>query len=133
MNITPPLRTIKVPEVLAKLKNIYLISSIAFKLFPKTMRYSLGSRISNIFLTLLELIFIASYQSKIEKIVTLTEAIKKLDLLKFFFQIAWETKCISTVTYTQISEPLAEIGKMLFGWKRGLETQTPDTKSRVNI
>lgn len=97
------------------------------------MRYSLGSRISNIFLTLLELVFIASYQTKNEKIFTLTEAIKKLDVLKFLFQIAWETKCISNATYTQISEQLSEIGKMLFGWKRGLETQIPDTKSRINI
>jgi hypothetical protein len=40
-------------------------------------------------------------------------------------QIAWENKCISSEKYSVLSEKLEEIGRMLGGWKKGLEKKTP--------
>lgn len=113
------------PIVLVKSKEAY---GAWFKIladFPKIYRYSLGGKIENSFLSLLEIIFITAYLSGEKKQVQLMLAITKLDSLKFFLQLAWENKCLANNKYTQLSEQLSEIGRMLGGWKRGLETKTP--------
>jgi hypothetical protein len=69
----------------------------------------------------LENIFISIYLPQETKISRLIIAISKLDGIKFFLQIAWENKCLSNEKYLALSEKLEEIGKMLGGWKRGIE------------
>ncbi|MBI3442319.1 MAG: four helix bundle protein [Candidatus Sungbacteria bacterium] len=49
----------------------------------------------------------------------------KLDLLKFFLQLAWKLKLIDAKRYAELSQPLDEIGRMLGGWRKGLESKTP--------
>jgi hypothetical protein len=49
----------------------------------------------------------------------------RLDILKFFLQIAWENKSIHSERYVEISQKLEEIGRMLGGWKKGLQKKTP--------
>jgi len=69
------------------------------------------------------LLFIASYLSKQEKLPYLQKASGKLDLLKFFLQIAWEIKAMDNKKYIIVSEHLGEIGKMLGGWSKGLQKE----------
>ncbi len=52
-------------------------------------------------------------------------SISKLDGVKFFLQLAWENKCVPNEKYMALSAQLDEIGKMLGGWKKGLEKKTP--------
>lgn len=52
----------------------------------------------------------------------------KLDILRFFIQIAWENKLIPTGQYIELTNSLREIGKQLGGWKKGLETKLPPKK-----
>ncbi len=78
-----------------------------------------------LFLQTLELLFIASYQTKEEKPRTLKMAVKKLDLLKFFLRIIWELKILDNQKFIILSEKFQEIGQMLGGWKKGIETKTP--------
>jgi len=49
----------------------------------------------------------------------------KLDATKFFLQMAWELKFFDNKKYIQVSEPLAEVGKMLGGWRKQLQNETP--------
>jgi len=93
--------------------------------FPKKSRYTLGDKIDSLFIQTLELLFIASYQTKEEKLHSLGLAIKNLDLLKFFIRISWELKLLDNQKFITLSEKLQEIGRMLGGWKKGLETKTP--------
>ncbi len=93
--------------------------------FPRIHRYTLGEKIESYFLDLLESIFISIYLSPTQKITQLTFAITKLDSLKFFIQLAWENKCIATDKYSSLAEQLYEIGRMLGGWRKGLEKKTP--------
>ena len=93
--------------------------------FPKVYRYTLGEKIENYFLSLLENIFISIYLPPEQKILKLTTAISKLDGVKFFLQIAWENKCVPTEKYLTLSTQLDEVGRMLGGWKKGLEKKTP--------
>ncbi len=42
----------------------------------------------------------------------------KLDVLKFFLQIAWEIKALDNKKYAALSQHLNEVGKMLGGWMK---------------
>ena len=95
----------------------------------KKSRYTLGSKIDSYFLEALENMFIASYLPKEQKLPYLQKATTKLDLLKFFLQISWEIKAIDMKKYITLSEQLNEIGRMLGGWKKGLESKTPANKA----
>ena len=81
----------------------------------------MAGKIEDYFLGLLENIFISIYLPPETKISRLIIAISKLDGIKFFLQIAWENKCIPNEKYSTLSEHLQEIGRMLGGWKKGLE------------
>lgn len=85
---------------------------------PKTARYTLGEKIDAVFADTIELVFVASYAPKEQKAQVLGRAIAKLDLLKFFLQLIWEVKGLDNKKYVALSEPLAEIGRMLGGWSR---------------
>jgi len=101
--------------------------------FPKDQRYTLGSKISEVYLELLEAVFLASITSGVAKLPVLQTSSVKLDLLKFFMQVAWESKAIDTPKYSLFSEQLDQIGRMLGGWRRDmaakLEKQTPPVKA----
>lgn len=91
----------------------------------KQSRFTLGAKLENLFLDTMELLFIASYLGKEQKLPVLQKANSKLDLLKFFLQIAWEVKVLDTKKYIELSGALDEIGRMLGGWRKGLESKTP--------
>ena len=93
--------------------------------FPRTERFTLGQKICQLILEVIELSFIASYQPLDAKIITLSKTISRLDILKLFLQIAWENKLIPTEKYIEMSSKLQEIGRMLGGWKKGLLSKTP--------
>lgn len=92
--------------------------------FPKKSRYTLGAKIDSLFLDILEIMFVGSYLGPKEKLPLLERANGKLDLLKFFLQISWELKALDNEKYVSLSESLQEIGRMLGGWRRGLESKT---------
>lgn len=112
-------------SVLLKAKGAYSTWFLLYNDFPKNRRYVLGSKIEHYFLEFLESIFTSLYLPPQQKIVRLTIAIATLDSIKFFLQIAWEYKCIPNEKYIILSEQLNEIGRMLGGWKKGLEKKTP--------
>ena len=77
-----------------------------------------------LFMATLELILSAQYLEKGLKLPALQQAAAKFDALKFFLQLLWETKDLSSKHYELLSLALNEIGKMLGGWLRRLETDT---------
>jgi len=92
--------------------------------FPKKSKYTLGNKIDSLFVETLELIFIAVYLPRNEKLPYVRKSIGKIDLLKFFLQIAWEVNSLESNKYAALSEPLNEVGRMTGGWYRQLEKQT---------
>lgn len=93
--------------------------------FPKTSRFLLGSKIDTIFLQLIEYIFTACGSKGEYKLSYLSKSSAKLDLLKFFIRISWETKALDSKKYILLSERLDETGKMLGGWIRQLKEKLP--------
>lgn len=96
--------------------------------FPRTARYTLGGKVDTLFQEVLELILIASFLSKTEKLPYVKKAAIKLDALKFFLQVAWEIRAIDAKKYITLSEKLYEVGRMLGGWVKQLsgEQKRPD-------
>jgi hypothetical protein len=78
-----------------------------------------------LFIETTELIFIASNLYKSQKLPYVQKAVTKLDLLKFFLQIAWEIKALDNKKFILLSEKLNEVGKMLGGWYRQLSRENP--------
>lgn len=111
-----------------KLKDSYGLWQQDLAHFPKSHRFTIGSKIDCIFLDCIELSFLASYATGNEKIDLVSKTITKLDLLKLLLQLAWETKCLDNNKYGILSETLDGIGKMLGGWKRQLINKTPANK-----
>lgn len=72
-----------------------------------------------------ELLYLASYLNKEQKLPYLQKAIPRLDLLKFFLQVAWELEELENKRYIALSEYIDEVGRMLGGWVR--KTETPVT------
>ena len=92
---------------------------------PKTHRYTFGGKVDAIFLEALEYIFRAQYTKSEQKIAYLTATVGKVDIIKFFLQLGWENKLIDHKKYSTLSMELNETGRMLGGWKKGLETKLP--------
>lgn len=80
--ISPPLQS---PTVLLRAKEVYYSWHEYLVHIKRLDRYTIGGRIDEIFLSLLELIFQSSFAfDKFEKLSLVTHAIGKCDLLKFF-------------------------------------------------
>ena len=89
---------------------------------PKGARYTMGVRIENKFLDLLESSYTAYFIQREEKAQKISECIFILDILKFLLTIAWEGKFISHKHYEELAVKLDEIGKMFWGWKKSMDT-----------
>lgn len=115
---TPPPRPLPVVQRLVSVYKLWLEFQDNI---PKKLRRTLGEKIDSYFLDTIELLLTASYLGKEQKLPYLQKAGNKLDILKFFLQIAWEIKAIDNKKYILFSEHLNEIGKMLGGWIKGLQ------------
>lgn len=113
------------PLTLVKLKEIYKNWLARYRDFPKVERLGIGQKVERAFLDVLELIFLASYSSPEQKLPLLTKAILRIDSIKFFLQIIWESKLLTTEHYVALSTNTEEIGRMIWGWKKGIESKTP--------
>lgn len=111
-----------------KEKEAYQFWLILHRDFPRVERFGIGSKIETIFLEVLELSFASLYLAPEQKVVLLAKTISRLDILKFFLQLAWECKFIHTERYADLSQRLEEIGRMLGGWKRGLDKKLSPEK-----
>jgi len=110
-------------SILQKLVSAYKLWHGFLPDIPKDSKYTLGTKIDNCFLEVIENIIKAGYSSKAEKEIFLKRTSAKLDLLKFFLQLIWEIKVLEDKKYIHLSEKLDEIGRMLGGWIKYLNEQ----------
>lgn len=118
--------------LLAKVKSCYLIWINFYQLLPKIHKHSLGQKIDNIFVEIIEAISIASFLSKEEKQPWVRLAIRKTDTLKILLMILWETKSLDDKKYITLSEKIEEIGRMLGGWSGQLLKSIRPAQNKQN-
>lgn len=92
-------------------------------------RFGIGARIDAVLLDLLEILRKASFADTASKPGLLGSAIGVADSLRFFLQIAWESKLIPTTQYAELAGAVEEIGRMTGGWRKGILDKTPLAKS----
>ncbi|HLD31234.1 MAG TPA: four helix bundle protein [Patescibacteria group bacterium] len=89
---------------------------------PRLTRYTLGRKIDELFVNILELALTAQYTKREDKLSFLLQLNRKLDNLKFFVTILWEAKGIDTGKFTRLSQKLSSVGIMLGGWIKNLKS-----------
>lgn len=123
----------KLTPVVIRLKDSYNLWQIFLRNFPKANRYTLGSKIDEVFLNAIEFTFLASYTNFKDKIIIIDKAISRVDLLKLLILLSWEIKALENNKYIQISEKLQEVGRMLGGWKKQIEEKTSQINEKKKI
>ena len=84
-----------------------------------------GEKITTLAIELTELLLIAGYSERSQKLLLIQKASMKLDLLKYFLQTAFELKAIDAKTLAEIAVPIADVGRMLGGWQKQFMKQAP--------
>ena len=64
----------------------------------------------------MEAIITASFLNQSEKLPYVHLAIRKIDTLKIFLMLLWETKSMDNKKYIELSLKLDEVGRNLGGW-----------------
>ncbi len=124
-NSTPPPTIL---PVLSKVKTVYISWFDVYKKLEKTHKYTLGQKIDNLFIEIIESISLATFLDKTEKQPWIKFAIRKLDTIKILLLVLWETRSIDDKPYIALSEPIHEIGKMLGGWNGQVTKSLEQTK-----
>ena len=87
---------------------------------PRDQRYLIGNRIQNLVSDILELLIEAYYGPRPERKSKLLSVNIKLEKLRFFIRLCYESNYISSRQYRLILEQLQEIGRMTGGWIKTL-------------
>ena len=90
---------------------------------PKTLRYSLGIKIDALFAEVVESIALAQFSKGKDRLEYIEKAIGKNDTLKFMLCALYELRGIDEKKMITLSEKAAEVGRMLYGWRRSVETR----------
>ena len=94
----------RVIPLIEKIKNLYLIWFQYYQILPKTHRHSLGQRIDTLFVEIIEAITTASFLMREEKLPYVRLSIRKVETLKIFLMMLWDTKSIDNKKYIILSE-----------------------------
>ena len=102
--------------IFIKLYDFYKNLTPIITTFPKTKRYTLGQRLDNVTLDILELLL--SVPNTKDKVETLQQISAKVDLIKVLLRFAKDSRAIQNNRYLELESYLQEIGRMLGGWIR---------------
>jgi len=76
----------------------------------------LGEKVDKLFVEAIEAIITAGFLNQSEKLPYVRLAIRKIDTLKIFLLLLWETKSMGNKKYIELSVKLDEVGRNLGGW-----------------
>ncbi len=113
----------KLSGIMQKTVLLFCNWNIIVKTLNKDYRYSLGIKISTLFTDVIEQVSLAQFSSDQYRTVYIERAIAKNDTLKFMFYTLYELRGIDEQKILRLSIDAEEIGKMLYGWKRNIETK----------
>lgn len=102
--------------LLQKTKDAYLLWYEHYQILPKTHRHSIGLKIDTLFVEVIETLAAAGFLAREEKFPYIRLSIRKIDALKIFLMMLWETKSLDNKKYIALSVKIDEVGKMLGGW-----------------
>ncbi|MCX6810374.1 MAG: four helix bundle protein [Candidatus Berkelbacteria bacterium] len=116
--------TTNYPPILDQLKKTYKIWLPILKNFPKPEQFGIGTKIDRDFLDLLEILRLAAFSSINEKRSLIEKSLKLIDAIRFFLQLCWELKLISTKQFALLGNEIEIVGKMAGGWGKDCQQKT---------
>jgi hypothetical protein len=111
------------PIIFHKVSQLYLAAHNRILKCPKPTRYSLGMRIENTILDLIELFYLAHSKHGTSRLLILNKADITLKMLTTHLRLAYKTKSINDAGFASLSEQVIEIGRMIGGWIK--DTKNP--------
>jgi len=111
--------------ILQNAKATYLLWHNWLNHLPKTSRFTVGKKIDDLFIRLLESLYLAGYAPKPDKIKMINQVINANDLLKFFLRLIWEMNFLTDNKFRILGMKLEEIGRLAYGWKNKSEKTPP--------
>lgn len=111
--------------MLERAKTTYKLWLVVHRKMARSERFGIGDRIDSLWLDLLDALRKATYATPTEKIASLDEALRRVDAVRFFLQVAWESKLMSQSHFISLGKDIEEIGRMVGGWKKGILAKTP--------
>ena len=96
--------------------------------FPRSHKFTLGDRIVGRLYDLLDLLLQAKYAR--DKLDALRAANLALEQLRFQFRLAKDLRCLSLRQYEFATRGTNEVGRMVGGWARSLDTRQRGTSSQ---
>lgn len=105
-------------EILPKLYDLILWYSQKISKYPKKYKYTIGDRITNCKLDILEKIIEAKYNERKKKSHFLRQANITIEKLRFLVRLSKDLQCISIKEYEYSQKEINEIGKMVGGWEK---------------
>ena len=107
-----------------KYTKLYHNSRTRIAKFPKRAQYTVGSKIENTILEMIELSFLAKKKKNRSAEILLVERIDvQLGLLKLLLRVANQEKILNDTGYAELSELAIEIGKIIGGWTKNIKTK----------
>jgi hypothetical protein len=100
--------------VISKTYDLVVWSCQHIAKFPRSYRFTLGSRLEGRLYDLLEGLIRAKYSRDRGPI--LREVNQQLELLRFQFRLAQELKCLGLTSYGFAARTVNEVGQMVGGW-----------------
>ncbi|MFZ1654589.1 MAG: four helix bundle protein [Candidatus Moraniibacteriota bacterium] len=94
-------------------------------------RYSLGMRIENTILEIIELGYLAQAKRDTSRLLILGKMDVKLRVFFVHLRLAYQTKCLNDSGYAELSGKAVEIGKMIGGWIKQTKT-APESTARFH-
>lgn len=91
--------------------------------FPRNRRYTLGERIENGLLLVLENLIQAAYQKS--QTTYLQTANLQLDVVRHLWRLSHTLQSITHQSYGQGAERLAGLGRQIGGWRKQKEASAP--------
>lgn len=111
------------PQIFHKVSQLYRAAHERVIRFPKTSRHSLGTRVEDVLIEILELLYLAQGKQSVSRLMILNKADVKLKILSAHVRLALATRCINDAGFAELSTLSVEIGRMLGGWIKATKTR----------
>ncbi len=108
--------------VLAKSYDLYKLFHEYRQVVPKQDRFTIYERSEQLMLTTIELLLEASYGEKTRKLAILERVSVKLNVLRFLIRLMKDIRVFDLKKYTALQSLIDEIGRMVGGWMRSVQT-----------
>ncbi|MEI6650056.1 MAG: four helix bundle protein [Candidatus Moraniibacteriota bacterium] len=119
------------PVIFLRLADCYRCLHTRILSFPKASRYSLGMRLEQSLLEIVELGYLAQSKRGTSRAMILNKMDVTLRIFFFHLRLAHDTRCLNDAGYAELSGYGVEIGKMIGGWlKKTTESEETKTAGR---